>query len=268
MQQRDGYKTFPFTRMRRMQAEGMRVGTIKGAIHGLIEVDVTRARQIMREHQARTGERLSFTAFGIACLGRAVAEQPRVHAYRDWRNRLVVFDDVDVNTMAEAEADGEKVVLAFFIRAADKKTYRQIHDEVRAFQQPNESRARLKGMQLFMMLPFFIRGLFYALVFRSPHLRKKTFCTVAMSAVGMFGGPSMGTVGGWGIPISHHSLAVTLGGIATRQVLREGRAEDHEYLCVTITVDHSIVDGAPAARFAARFKELLESAYGLCDEVS
>jgi pyruvate/2-oxoglutarate dehydrogenase complex dihydrolipoamide acyltransferase (E2) component len=29
--------------------------------------------------------------------------------------------------------------------------------------------------------------------------------------------------------------------------------------------DHDMVDGAPATRFAARFKELIESAYGLCE---
>ena len=106
MKQRKGYEVLPFSRMRRMQAEGVRVGTVTGAIHGLIEADVTRARQLIREHRARTGERLSFTAFAIACLGQAAAENPRVQAYRDWRNRLVIFDDVDVNTMAEGEADG------------------------------------------------------------------------------------------------------------------------------------------------------------------
>jgi pyruvate/2-oxoglutarate dehydrogenase complex dihydrolipoamide acyltransferase (E2) component len=249
-----------------MQAEGVRVGAVRGAIHGLIEADVTRARQLIREHKARTGERLSFTAFAVACLGRAVGENPRVQAYRDWRNRLIVFHDVDVNTMAEGEADGEKVVLAFFIRAANTKTFRQIHDEIRAFQQPGQAATRLKYMRLFMTLPSFVRSLFYAAVYRSPHVRKKTFCTVAMSAVGMFGKATAGSVGGWGIPLSHHTLAVTLGGIAEREVLMHGHPEAREFLCVTITVDHSIVDGAPAARFASRFKELLESAYGLSDE--
>ena len=263
MGRQPGYEVLPATRLRRMQADGARLGVVQGAIHGLIEVDVTRARQLIREHQARTGERLSFSAFAIACLGRAVDENRRVHAYRDWRGRLVLFDDVDVNTMVEGEEDGESVVLAFFIRAANRKTLRQIHDEMRAFQQPGQARTRLKYMRWFMALPGIIRRLFYAAVVRSPHLRKKTFCTVSMSAVGMFGRATAGAVGGWGIPTLHHSLAVTLGGIAPRQVLVDGRAEDREFLCVTVSVDHSIVDGAPAARFAARFKELLESAYGL-----
>lgn len=247
-----------------MQADGTRFTTVRGAIHGLIEVDVTCARRLIREHKARTGEQWSFTAFAIACLGRAVGENLRVQAYRDWRNRLVVFHDVDVNTMVEGEAqDGEKVVLAFFVRAANRKTFRQIHDEIRTFQQPGQARERLKFMRLFAMLPGPVRRLFYAAVQRSPHIRKNGFCTVSMSSVGMFGRPAPGAVGGWGVPISHHTLAVTLGGIAPRQVWVDGHLEEREFLCVTISVDHAIVDGAPAARFAQRFKELLESADGL-----
>jgi hypothetical protein len=34
---------------------------------------------------------------------------------------------------------------------------------------------------------------------------------------------------------------------------------------MTISFDHSIVDGAPAARFTQRLKDLIESGYGLDD---
>jgi len=43
-----------------------------------------------------------------------------------------------------------------------------------------------------------------------------------------------------------------------------GRIEIREYLCVTISFDHDVVDGAPAARFTRQFKELIERGYGLC----
>lgn len=263
MQRHNGYQTVPFSRMRRMQAEGVRAVVTRGAVHGLIEADVTLARRLIRDHQARSGERLSFTAFAIACLARAIGETPHVHAYRDWRNRLVLFDDVDVNTIAEGEADGEKVVLAFFVRGANHKTVRQIHDEIRSFQDPTRARTQLKFMRLFMTLPALVRSLFYAAVARGPHIRKKSFGTVCLTAVGMFGGATLGAAGGWGIPISHHTLTVTLGGIAPRQVWIDGRVEERELLSITLSVDHTIVDGAPAARFAARFKELLQAAHGL-----
>lgn len=47
--------------------------------------------------------------------------------------------------------------------------------------------------------------------------------------------------------------------------LRRGQIAIREYLSVTMSCDRDIIDGAPAARFAERLKELVESGYGLCD---
>jgi hypothetical protein len=56
-----------------------------------------------------------------------------------------------------------------------------------------------------------------------------------------------------------------VGGIGEKQVLVDGHSAVREYLSLTISVDHEIVDGAPAARFTQRLKELIESGYGLDD---
>jgi hypothetical protein len=44
----------------------------KHCMYGLLEVDVTVARQFIDEHKARTGELLSFTGYLAFCLARAV----------------------------------------------------------------------------------------------------------------------------------------------------------------------------------------------------
>ena len=51
--------------------------------------------------------------------------------------------------------------------------------------------------------------------------------------------------------------------MAEKPVLNNGQLENHEFLCMTITIDHDIVDGAPAARFIQRLKEMVESGYGI-----
>jgi hypothetical protein len=56
---------------------------------------------------------------------------------------------------------------------------------------------------------------------------------------------------------------VTVGGIATRPRYVDGELQPREVLALTISVDHGIVDGAPAARFAGRLAELIENADGL-----
>ena len=73
---------------------------------GLVEFDVTEARQRIRDREAETGERLSFTAFITCCLAQAVEEFPRVQGYRDWRGELVLSDDVDVMVMVETTKIG------------------------------------------------------------------------------------------------------------------------------------------------------------------
>jgi pyruvate/2-oxoglutarate dehydrogenase complex dihydrolipoamide acyltransferase (E2) component len=257
---RAAYAVLPFPRERQMIVEGGRIAARRHTVLGLIEVDVTGPRRAIREHKARTGETFSFTAFVAACLGRAVAEHKPVHAYRDWRNRLIVFDEVDVNAIVEIELEGRKVTLPHFIRAANKRTARDIHAEIRAAQ-ANPRRTREFGALWFARLPRFVRDVFYWAVYQNPSWLKQSFGTVGLTAIGMFG-----EGGGWAIPFGVHTLDVALGGIAEKPGVAAGRIEVREYLCLTLLFDHDLVDGAPAARFTARFRQLLESGYGLAGD--
>lgn len=45
--------------------------------------------------------------------------------------------------------------------------------------------------------------------------------------------------------------------------LEDGTPAPRDQLCLTISFDHNVVDGAPAARFTERLKGLVESGYGL-----
>ncbi len=67
-QQHVGYQVMPYSKIRRVMAVSFRVSRHMPLIHGLLEVDVSRARAFLRAHRAKTGESLSFTAFLAACL--------------------------------------------------------------------------------------------------------------------------------------------------------------------------------------------------------
>jgi pyruvate/2-oxoglutarate dehydrogenase complex dihydrolipoamide acyltransferase (E2) component len=56
-----------------------------------------------------------------------------------------------------------------------------------------------------------------------------------------------------------HTLGLTVGGMAEKPGIVNGTIAIREYLCLTLSVDHDIVDGAPAARLAREFKTLVES---------
>jgi pyruvate/2-oxoglutarate dehydrogenase complex dihydrolipoamide acyltransferase (E2) component len=253
------YTVEPFPAARRLIAEAGHLASRRSLIHGLLEIDVTHARAVLREHQAQTGETLSFTAFIVACFAQAIEQDRRVQAYRSWRNQLIVFEEVDVVTLIETERGG--VALPHIIRSANRKTFRQIHDEIRAIQaKPLRSAQRSSLlMRLGPHAPSIFRRVFYGLLLKSPQRLKQYSGTCLVTSVGMFGHGS-----GWGLNfLSFHTLGLTVGGIAQKPGVIEGRIEIREYLSLTITFDHDIVDGAPAARFAQRFKELLESGYGL-----
>jgi pyruvate/2-oxoglutarate dehydrogenase complex dihydrolipoamide acyltransferase (E2) component len=56
---------------------------------------------------------------------------------------------------------------------------------------------------------------------------------------------------------------ITVGGIVTKPRYVDGELRPRELFDLTISVDHEVVDGAPAARFARRLAELVEQAGGL-----
>lgn len=235
------------------------MGSRRPLIYGLLEIDVTQARTALRDHKARTGESLSFTAFIVKCLAQAIDQDRRVQAYRNWRNRLIIFDDVDVVTLIEAEHGG--VAIPHIIRTANHKSLREIHDEIRAVQtRPARSEQRSSPlMRLAPHLPAIFRRIFYWQLRQSPQRLKRYSGTCLVTSVGMFGQGS-----GWGLTfLPMHTLGLTVGGIAEKPGVIAGQIEIREYLDLTITFDHDVVDGAPAARFAQRLKELLESNYGV-----
>ncbi|HEY1390194.1 MAG TPA: 2-oxo acid dehydrogenase subunit E2 [Ktedonobacterales bacterium] len=253
------HQALPFSKLRQVMAAAYQSVRHRPMIHGLVEVDVTRARAFLREYKATTGESLSFTAFLIACLGKAVEEDKTVQAFRKGGKRLVVFDDVDVNMPVEREVDGQHQLMIVIIRAANRKTIRAIHDEIRAAQAADVTKALtwLRFVPRVLFRPYM--WLFWRISSAYPRFRKKHLGTVGITAIGM-----VGKGAGWGIPSpSPTSLMVTVGGIGEKHTTVDGQSAPREYLCLTVSVDHDTVDGAPAARFTERLEELIESGYGL-----
>lgn len=215
----------------------------------------------MRTHKAQTGEALSFTAFLAACVARAVDEHKAVQAYRQGGNRLVLFHDVDISTWIEHDIGGRKYIIPYVLRAANRKTVRELHEEIRAAQRGDVAHS-LQRFRPLSMPTILYRPFIWALAWmgsRRPRLWKASMGTVGISAVGMFGDGA-----GWGIPIpTPTALMVTIGGIGEQQMRTEGHDGVRELLSLTLSFDHDVVDGAPAARFTRRLKELVESGYGL-----
>jgi hypothetical protein len=163
--------------------------------------------------------------------------------------------------MVEVSVQGRQFALAHVVRAVNRRTTLDIHDEVRAVQAGGAGSVA-PGLQLAtrvaLLMPGAVRHLVFRILLGFPQFAKRHTGTVLLSAVGMFGGGP-----GWGLSAPGiHSLSIVVGGIAKRPV-PEGQAEAREVLCLTVSADHDRVDGAPVARFVRDFRAQLESADSL-----
>ena len=247
-------KVRPFPSNRRLVTAAMRAGRRRVPMYGLVDVDVTTANRLLAGHDPPW----SMTAFVVASVARAAAVRPEVHAYRNWRGQLVTHQHVDVATMVEISTPQGPFAIPHVLRDADIRAVPELTAELR--QVKRHPSASFSGRWLERAAPAATRipgtlPVMYAMMARSVAARQRVG-TVAVTAVGMFAGGA-----GFGItPLSLMSLEVIVGGMSQRPRAVDGQITIRDVLDLTLVIDHNIVDGAPAARFGAEFRALLESA--------
>lgn len=246
-----GYRIEPFNSNRQMVAVNSTVAKEKNTIHFITEVDITTPRELIAAHRERTGETLSLTAYVVTCLARALTEFPTFNSVRIG-GKLVVFDDVTISVAFEREINGESVPEPVAIQAINRKTYRAVHDELRAFQKRSDERiGEAMGTAWIRFIPPFLLRSFTRMAYRNVHVWQR-FGVVGVTAMGMFGSGAM-----WTVPLTSTTITVAVGSIAKRPALVDGVLQEREHLCLTLSFDHDIIDGAPAARFIKRVGEIL-----------
>jgi len=258
------FNVLKFTKEREMIAEAVNLSRHYNHIIGIVEMDVTKGLAIMKRHEEKTGEKLSITSWVMKCVAQTVEENPIVQTFRKGRRKMIQFKDVDIKCLVEKEIKGRKIPIAYIIRKANKKTFRQIHDEIRAAQKHKKDQRKVEAKQkklqrLLMKLPKFIRAILWRSIIKDPFKIRKNLGTVGVTAMGMFG---KGIVG-YAIPKTFHATTVALGAIVKKPVYINDQLVPRDILHVVVEFDHDVVDGAPAVRFVSRLHELLGSAYGL-----
>ena len=256
-----GYRVERFSANREMVAAASTVNREANTIHLVTEADVTEPRRFLAQHRDRTGKRLSFTAYVVACLARTFDGFPEFNAFRKGR-RLIVLDDLAISVPLERRIDGERVPDPFVIHEANRKGFRQIHEELRAAQgQASQRLGAVSGTTWVRYIPPPLLRSFVRWASRNIGMQKR-FGVVGVTAVGMFGSGPM-----WLVPLTHATVTVAVGSIAARPALVEGVWEERKHLCLTVSFNHDLIDGAPAARFTGRFTELLANGEVLSDGV-
>lgn len=257
-------ETFPSSRIATIDIGA--ASKVKHHIRALIELDVTNARKLISEKKKQK-EKISFNSWLIKCISQAVEEFEHIHGIRKGKKKVVIFEDVDISIMIERELQGIKVPLPYVIRKVNEKSISEICDEIRAGQsqairdEGNNVLGEKKNqylMKIYYGMPGFIRRMIWKKIIRNPFITKQNMGTVMITSVGM-----AGKINGWVMPVSVHPLSFAIGSIVKKPGVIDDRIEIREYLYVTASVDHDVIDGAPAVRALAKLTKLVESGYGL-----
>lgn len=236
-----------------MAAASAAVCRERDTIHTVSEVDVSVPRRLIGEHAELTGERLSFTAYIVACLARAVRENPEFNTLVS-RGRLVTLSDVTVGVLVERTIAGERVPEPLAIHSADQMTVSQLTARLRDAQKPKgDGLGGLSGATWVRFVPSFLFKLMIRLAARSVRMAER-YGVVTVTSVGMFASGAM-----WLVPLSASTVALSVGGMVERPVATDDGVRGVEHLCLTASFDHDIIDGAPAARFTKGLVELISS---------
>ena len=253
MNKKSGYKSIPLSFNRRAVIASATVTKEKNAIHCITEVEISEPRRRILEHFNKTGEKLSMTAYIVTCLAQVIKDHPHLNSFHKGRKQIIL-DNVTVNVLIEREINGEKVPEPLGIKMAQLKTYREINNEIREVQKRTGGQlGSLSGMTWVRMIPGFLLRAFVRIADHNIPISER-YGKVCVTAVGMFNKDSV-----WFIPHGTATVLITVGGISDKVIQVEDKIVAREHLCLTISFDHNIVDGAPAARFVKQFTETIKN---------
>lgn len=229
---------------------------------GLLEINVTKGKELIKKHFEKTGEKISFASWIAKCVADSVQKYPEINSFRKGKSKLIQFEDVDVIVMVEKELYDKVIPVPYSIRKCNEKKLLDISKEIRKIQsEESEEKDQLleQGwiLNLYNFLPKFLRQIIVRRMIKNPFYIKRTGGLIVITSISIFT-KNPGWVTSFGGMLT---MSVSLGGTSIKHLMIEERMITQEFLDVTFDIDHDIVDGGPATRFISYLVSLIESGY-------
>lgn len=255
------YKVKRFSQNRRLLAETYDFFLQKHYMTGYIEIDVTKGRRLIKKYEKEKGLKISFTSWIAKSLSKVIEAYPRFNSYRKGKNKIIVFEDIDIIIMVEREIRNKMVPIAYSVRKSQNKSLIEISDEIRKAQSKKVTEKEQlldqdNKAKYYNFLPKFLRKALMRRYIYNPFTIKKNGGLIVITSIGMFS-DIPGWIAGFG-GLTTMNLAV--GGIKKYLTKIEGKIVECESLHLSISFDHDLIDGAPATRFTQEFVNLLREA--------
>lgn len=241
------------------------IGKRKHHVTGLIELDISKSRKKIRQYNRNSSTKISFTAWIINVICSTISKYETPSSYLKGKNKLIIFDDINVSIIVEKSINGQKVPIPLIIEKASEKSIVAISNQING--------AKLKQLtqndivlhkkadrleRIYYILPGFIRRSVWKYILKHPKIAFNKMGNVAITSIGM-----MGQINGWFIPISIHPICFGLGSIIKKPIIIENKIEIREMLNMSILIDHDVIDGAPMARFISELTKNIENGLNL-----
>ncbi len=206
--------------------------SIKTAAHCSItvEVDASRMTWLREKMSAELGskgrEGVSYTDILVKAAASALKQNAVLNSNLE-DEKLKVFEDVNIGVAVEVKVDGKSGLLVPVVRQADRKSLAEISQEVGSLiERAWASKASHEDL---------------------------TGGTFTVTNLGMYGVETF-------VPIINppETAILGVGAVVEKPVVVQGKIEARPSVCLTLAFDHRVVNGAPAARFMQRLKQILE----------
>jgi len=225
-------KTIPFTGMRKMVADNVaRSAQTAPHVTLIAEVDMTEAvklrTQMLDEFEKKYGTRLTFTDLIVKAAARAILDHQIVNSSLQG-NEIRIAGEVNIGVAVSIEGG----LIVPVIRNADRKSLPRISSELKELVEKGRT-GRLS----------------------SDDVSGGTFSVTNLGAFGVEAFNPIITPG--------QSAILGICRIAEKPVVIGGEVAVRSMMNLCLSFDHRVLDGAPAAQFLQKVKELLETPYQL-----
>ena len=254
----NNYSVTKFPKSRNLITDVMWLSKKKSLIHGLCEVNISGTREYLKKYNDNKNPRVSLLSYLIYCYANSMKEFKSFNSMKKG-NKIITYSAVDVSVIVERELDGEKYPMNYIIRNCDTKSPAEVNQElINAKNTPLGEIMYDKKISFFASLPAFVRRAILKYISRSPKHSRKYFGTTGVTSLhtvikGQF----------WGMPVSPASMTMTIGSIHKKYTRINGKVEQDDFLCITMSAEHELNDGVNGIRMFNYMKDLIESGYGL-----
>ena len=216
-----------------------------------IEVNAHRLVEFRSQHKD-----ITYTPILLKIIATAAEKYPIMNgilARPFLRKKIYIPEEVDISIAMEKIYKGETFVAIPIVRSVNEKSIKTIASEINYLSNlPYEKLPDIKPVLFFHKLPDFWKYWSLKLMCRSPYAFKLFFGTVGFTNLGKY---RIHTV----FPAWVNTIVFGIGGIEEKPVVVNGKIEIFPVLHLSLSFDHSVLDGAMAGRILSEVKSLIEN---------